>query len=225
MAFQFQPDSHSKHRLVRYFTVCEIIRYAELTHSLFHTNKQKTVLYFFKMSSTTTAVRPSPTACSNLYDTPIRDAVCAMPYSNKHIDYLRTCCKDAEVVSYYDDCGLYCLAQGQSVSDLIECLYDEGAKWEDVFCRGPESATATATGAGNILPSADASVVEESDSDDRDGDDNNDNDNNDNDNDDEDNKDGDDEDAKGAASSLHKHSKSSIFGLIVGLLLVGAVLP
>lgn len=129
------------------------------------------------MSRTTTTSSPSPTgACGNLYDTPIRDAVCAMPFSNTHIGYMSTCCKDAEVVSYYDDCGLYCQAKGQSVEDLIKCLYDEGAKWEDVFCRGSEQATAT--GDGKPLPSSDARVVDD---DEREQDDNDeDDDNNDN---------------------------------------------
>lgn len=89
---------------------------------------------------------------SNLYDTPIRDASCAMPYSSQHIDIMRKCCGDTEIKSYYDDCGLFCLAKGQSVADLAECLYDEGAKWEDVFCRG--KGEATVTGKGVPIPSA-----------------------------------------------------------------------
>lgn len=103
---------------------------------------------------------PSPTGrCGNLYDTPVRDAVCAMPYNESHIDYMSSCCRDADIVSYYDDCGLYCLAQGQSVEALSQCLYDEGAKWEDVFCRG--DVEATATGDGQPLASSSARVVED----------------------------------------------------------------
>ncbi|KPM39021.1 hypothetical protein AK830_g7546 [Neonectria ditissima] len=111
------------------------------------------------MSKTTTSVAASSTACSNLYDTPIKDAVCAMPYGGNHTDIMLSCCKDADVVSYYNDCGLYCLAIGQTVAELSDCLYGKGADWEDVFCRGNTSASATATGQVKIPASASASVV------------------------------------------------------------------
>ncbi|KAH6887418.1 hypothetical protein B0T10DRAFT_489773 [Thelonectria olida] len=111
------------------------------------------------MSSTSASATASSTACSNLYDTPVHDAVCAMPYGGNHTDIMSTCCKDAKVVSYYNDCGLYCLAKGQTVSDLVQCLYKNGAAWEDVFCRGNASASATATGEDKIPASASASVI------------------------------------------------------------------
>ncbi|KAK7431638.1 hypothetical protein QQZ08_001856 [Neonectria magnoliae] len=111
------------------------------------------------MSKTVTSVAASSTACRNLYDTPIQDAVCAMPYGGNHTELMLSCCKEADVVSYYNDCGLYCLAVDQSVADLSDCLYGKGAAWEDVFCKGNESATATATGKVKIPASASASIL------------------------------------------------------------------
>lgn len=111
-------------------------------------------------TATATATSSSSSAqCSNLYNTPVNDAACAMPYGGNHTDIMSACCKTAKVVSYYSNCGLYCLAKGQSVSDLSDCLYAKGADWGDVFCRGNSSATATATGEGKIAASASASVV------------------------------------------------------------------
>ncbi|KAI1084885.1 hypothetical protein F5B20DRAFT_576203 [Whalleya microplaca] len=111
------------------------------------------------MTSTTTSAVPTSSSCTNLYDTPVHDAVCAMPFGGNHTDIMSACCKDADVVSYYNNCGLYCLAIDQSVADLTKCLYGKGAAWGDVFCRGNETATATATGKGDIPASASASVV------------------------------------------------------------------
>ncbi|KAF7554622.1 hypothetical protein G7Z17_g2754 [Cylindrodendrum hubeiense] len=112
------------------------------------------------MSKTTTSVAATSTAaCSNLYDTPVRDAACAMPYGGNHTKIMLACCNDADVVSYYNDCGLYCLAVDQTVTDLSDCLYGKGAPWGDVFCKGNSSATATATGKVKIPASASASVI------------------------------------------------------------------
>ncbi|KAI1375818.1 hypothetical protein F4677DRAFT_101614 [Hypoxylon crocopeplum] len=101
---------------------------------------------------------PSSGCGAQLYDTPVQDAVCAMPAGGNHTDIMAACCGAADVVSYYDGCGLYCLAAGQSVADLTSCLFDHGAAYTDVFCRG--NTTATATGTGTALPtSAGASIV------------------------------------------------------------------
>lgn len=113
-------------------------------------------------SSLGSAKPTTSSACgTTLYDIPVQDAACAMPYGGNHTTLMLGCCKgDADVVSYADDCGLYCRASGQSVDDLTACLYGAGAAWEDVFCRG--NGTATATGASGAdataLPSG-ASVV------------------------------------------------------------------
>lgn len=111
------------------------------------------------MSSTTSSLAATATACANLYDTPVQDAACAMPYSRDHVDQMQSCCKNADVVSYYNNCGLYCLAQGQSVADLTDCLFKKGAAYQDVFCRGNTTATATETGSVKPPATASASVV------------------------------------------------------------------
>lgn len=108
-------------------------------------------------SSTTQA---SPACAAQLYNIPVQDASCAIPYdsSANATDIMSGCCNAAAVVSYYDNCGLYCLAEGQSVEDLTSCLMQSGAQPQNVFCRG--NVTATATGSSNeIPPSAQATVV------------------------------------------------------------------
>ncbi|TQN65385.1 hypothetical protein CSHISOI_10052, partial [Colletotrichum shisoi] len=119
------------------------------------------------------AAAPSTTACgSRLYDTPVQDRVCAMPYGGNHTDIMSACCRDADVVAYYDNCGLYCLALGQSIKDLQDCLFEQGAGYTDVFCRdnGNVNASATATGNQDQPPaSAQASVVASGGGDDKDG--------------------------------------------------------
>lgn len=181
------------------------------------------------MPTLTSSHSPAPTGkCGNLYDTPVRDAVCAMSYNQDSKAYMASCCNDADIISYYDDCGLYCLAKGQKVKELSRCLYDEGAKWEDVFCRGEEDATAT--GAGKPLASSDARVVDgdelkkakDSDKkDDKDDDKDDDNDNDKNDKNDKDDKDDeDDEDADSSAYRKLPEGKFKVVGLLIGLLVM-----
>lgn len=113
-------------------------------------------------ASSTAAVAsasPSSTCTVSLYEIPTSDAACAMPYGSNHTSIMTACCKGAAVVSYYNDCGLYCLAQGQDVAQLTSCLYQGGAAWQDVFCEGNSTATATQTGTGTLATSAGASVV------------------------------------------------------------------
>ncbi|KAI5855041.1 hypothetical protein GGS23DRAFT_590297 [Durotheca rogersii] len=105
-------------------------------------------------------VTPSSACGVRLFDTPVHDAVCAMPSSGNYTDVMAACCQNADVVSYYDGCGLYCLAAGQTVAELTACLFDRGAAYSDVFCRGEVNATATGAATGAVLPSdASASVV------------------------------------------------------------------
>ncbi|GKT64907.1 hypothetical protein ColTof4_07304 [Colletotrichum tofieldiae] len=114
-------------------------------------------------TGTAASATPSSTSVctSNLYDTPIQDRVCAMPYGGNHTDIMSNCCKDADVVAYYDNCGLYCLALDQSIKDLQDCLFEQGAGYTDVFCRDNGNVNASATATGNAQPpsSAQASVV------------------------------------------------------------------
>ncbi|KDN67733.1 hypothetical protein CSUB01_06729 [Colletotrichum sublineola] len=107
------------------------------------------------------AASSTPVCTSNLYDTPSQDRVCAMPLAGNHTAIMSACCRDADVVSYYDGCGIYCLALGQSVRDLQDCLFDQGAGYTAVFCRDNGDVNASATATGNVPPpaSAQASVV------------------------------------------------------------------
>ncbi|KAI4868796.1 hypothetical protein F4820DRAFT_88680 [Hypoxylon rubiginosum] len=114
------------------------------------------------MSTTTSLSAPAASTTSQcgatLYNIPVDDAACAMPSGGNHTDVLSACCGDADVVSYYDGCGLYCLAAGQTVDDLTTCLFTHGAGWSDVFCNKNGTSTATATDAA-LPTSAGASVV------------------------------------------------------------------
>lgn len=119
-----------------------------------------------------TSVSAVPTQCPLLYDTPVRDAACAVPYSKENIEHMKDCCNDAEVVAYYSNCGLYCLAQDQSVKDLTSCLFEKKIPYQNVFCRGNETATATGSRTADLAATASASVVAGgSDDDDNDDDD------------------------------------------------------
>ncbi|KAF9876764.1 hypothetical protein CkaCkLH20_05610 [Colletotrichum karsti] len=115
------------------------------------------------VASTTGSAAAAPTATSicsaNLYDSPTQDSNCAMPYGGNHTDIMKKCCKNADIVSYYDNCGLYCLALDQTVADLTKCLYDNGAADNAVFCRGNTTSSATGSANGQPPASASASVV------------------------------------------------------------------
>lgn len=93
-----------------------------------------------------------------LYDIPVQDAACAIAYGSNHTDIMSACCGSADVVAYLDNCGLYCLAEDQTVGDLTKCMLGKGAANGDVFCRGATNATATGAGDAASLTSG-ASVV------------------------------------------------------------------
>ncbi|RSL42943.1 hypothetical protein CEP53_011936 [Fusarium sp. AF-6] len=120
-------------------------------------------------TTTTTAAATATTACTNLYDSPNQDTTCAMPYTGNHTDIMKACCGDAQIVSYHNDCGLYCVALDQTVSDLADCLYKNGASWESVFCSVPKSVSsdvASKTKDAAVPASAQASVISGGDDDD-----------------------------------------------------------
>lgn len=75
----------------------------------------------------------------------MEDASCAIANEDDNRDIMKKCCKSAPVVAYNDDCAIYCLAMGQSVQDLTDCLFDEKIPWQGVWCYGNTTATATAT--------------------------------------------------------------------------------
>ncbi|KAJ9213300.1 hypothetical protein DTO166G4_5107 [Paecilomyces variotii] len=91
-----------------------------------------------------TAASSSAACGAKLYEIPIKDAACAVPSKDNYTDVMKECCKVASVHSYDNNCGLYCLAQEQSVGDLSSCLTSHGVKYGDAFCNTNSSATATA---------------------------------------------------------------------------------
>ncbi|WKT42368.1 hypothetical protein QSH57_007204 [Fusarium oxysporum f. sp. vasinfectum] len=96
------------------------------------------------MSSTTLSTASAvPTACTNLYDTPNQDNTCAMPFKDNHTEIMQKCCGDAKIVSYYNGCGLYCVALDQTIGELAKCLFSNGAPDADVFCSGSKKTTKT----------------------------------------------------------------------------------
>ncbi|KAF5651400.1 uncharacterized protein FTJAE_147 [Fusarium tjaetaba] len=100
------------------------------------------------MSSTTSSAAAQTSTCKggqNLYNTPVQNSLCAMPYGGNHTEIMTKCCGTADIVSYYDNCGIYCLASNKNVSQIVKCLYENGAAWEDVFCKGSGTASGTAT--------------------------------------------------------------------------------
>ncbi|KAJ6115333.1 hypothetical protein N7486_001111 [Penicillium sp. IBT 16267x] len=78
------------------------------------------------MSSTTTA------CTANVYQLPTTDAACAAVNTGN------------SPVKYDNDCGIYCLAQEQTVEKLLDCLQTTGNNYQDVFCNDSLNAIATA---------------------------------------------------------------------------------
>ncbi|PYH43012.1 uncharacterized protein BP01DRAFT_358989 [Aspergillus saccharolyticus JOP 1030-1] len=96
-------------------------------------------------TTTATATSASSASCTgNLYVLPVQDAACALPNTGNFSSVMAQCCSPATVTKYDDDCGLYCLAQGQTVKSLLACLQDQGAVTE-AFCSGNLTASATAS--------------------------------------------------------------------------------
>ncbi|KAI6087396.1 hypothetical protein F4821DRAFT_107515 [Hypoxylon rubiginosum] len=111
-------------------------------------------------TSSLSAAAATTTSCgAKTYDIPVADIACALPAGGNHTDVLSACCGNADVVSYYDGCGEYCLVVGQTVDDLTKCMFSHGAAYADVFCN-TELGNATATATDAALPtSAGASIV------------------------------------------------------------------
>jgi hypothetical protein len=79
-----------------------------------------------------------------------------MPMNSNYSAIMSTCCSSASVIEY-DDCDYYCLAQGQTVGDLAECLIkasEPGQVWCNTNANATATATATATGTGIVTLSA-----------------------------------------------------------------------
>ncbi|KAJ5296403.1 phenolpthiocerol synthesis polyketide synthase ppsB [Penicillium atrosanguineum] len=96
------------------------------------------------MTTTTTSVLATATACgASVYQIPMTDAACAAKISGNMTSVFDTCCKGDSPVKYDSDCGIYCLAQEQTVAELTDCLQSKSNNYRDVFCQGKQNATAT----------------------------------------------------------------------------------
>jgi hypothetical protein len=99
------------------------------------------------MSTTTTSVSATSTACGgSVWQLPTHDAACAAVIRGNVTDVMTQCCGDATPHKYDNDCGIYCLAQGQDVQKLQTCISSKSGNYNDVFCNAAQNATATATG-------------------------------------------------------------------------------
>lgn len=98
------------------------------------------------MSTTTTASSAAATCTGNRWVLPVQDAACGLPNSGNYSAVMDKCCGPAKVTKYDDDCGLYCLAQKQTVKELLNCIEDNSASTVhgEVFCSGNMTASATA---------------------------------------------------------------------------------
>ncbi|KAH7227197.1 uncharacterized protein BKA55DRAFT_527191 [Fusarium redolens] len=114
------------------------------------------------MPKTSTLAAASQTACADIYNTPNQDNVCAMFRKDNHTDIMQACCGEAKIITYSGDCGLYCVALGQTIDQLSKCLYDHGAPDEKgVWCSGNSKTTKTKD--ASIPATARATVVSDDD--------------------------------------------------------------
>ncbi|KAI1195836.1 hypothetical protein F5X97DRAFT_306904 [Nemania serpens] len=109
-------------------------------------------------SSTSSAASATPAPACKLYEIPTAEPGCAVSFGEAHQSAMAACCKPADVISYFNDCGLYCAAAGQTVEGLRDCLFDQRVAYPDVFCNAMLDATAT-DGSPSIPATASASVV------------------------------------------------------------------
>ncbi|KAJ5960669.1 uncharacterized protein N7479_007819 [Penicillium vulpinum] len=97
-------------------------------------------------TSTTSGASATGTACAaRVWQIPTTDAACAAVVSGNMTDVMESCCKRAKIFKYDNDCGIYCLAQGQEVNELQSCLTNRRGNDHVVFCNAASNATATAT--------------------------------------------------------------------------------
>ncbi|KAK5633310.1 hypothetical protein RRF57_009024 [Xylaria bambusicola] len=165
-------------------------------------------------SGSTPSATPSSACGVNLYDIPISEPGCAVAFSSAHQDAMEACCKSADVISYYDNCGLYCVAADQTIKELQDCLFGEKVAYNEVFCNAQNNATATNTDP-DIPATASASVVS--------GGDDNDNNNSDGDNSNNDGNGTKPSNTDSAAPRLAPGMSVSKTGLTIGALLFSAI--
>ncbi|KAH7252679.1 hypothetical protein BKA59DRAFT_475107 [Fusarium tricinctum] len=119
-------------------------------------------------TTTTTSLAPLSSSCTGVFNTPNQDNVCAMIYKDNATDIMSKCCGDAQLVAYQNDCGVYCVAIDQTIVELGDCLFANGAPDANVFCSGNK--TTTKTEDAKVPASAQASVIDGDDDDDKDDD-------------------------------------------------------
>ncbi|CAG9947109.1 unnamed protein product [Clonostachys rosea f. rosea IK726] len=118
-------------------------------------------------TSSSSSAAPTSQCAAVLYSQPgeNNDIVCGVPYQQEYIGFMEDCCKGADVVSYYNNCGLSCLIVDQTVGDFKNCM-NKVHKVPDQFpfCSGNSTDDSRkATGTKIDLPaSLTASVVGDS---------------------------------------------------------------
>jgi hypothetical protein len=95
-------------------------------------------------TTTTSAMSTSTSTCgATVYQLRVTDAACGAKLSGNMSTVFDTCCKGDNPVKY-NDCGIYCLAQQQTVKELSDCIMSKANNYRDVSCEGKQNATATA---------------------------------------------------------------------------------
>ncbi|KAF7174576.1 hypothetical protein CNMCM6106_009204 [Aspergillus hiratsukae] len=84
-------------------------------------------------TSTSTGASAAATCTGNRWILPVQDIACALPASGNYTSIMDQCCPPAAVTTYNDGCDLYCLAQGHSMGELLDCIKANGGT-RDVFC-------------------------------------------------------------------------------------------
>ncbi|KAJ5152697.1 uncharacterized protein N7482_009175 [Penicillium canariense] len=97
------------------------------------------------MPATKATTTAASTACiGNIYELPnVTDAACGGPVTGNMTSAFDSCCKGNSPVQYDNDCGIYCLAQEQTVGELTTCL-EQKSGTNSIFCNQRSNATATA---------------------------------------------------------------------------------
>ncbi|CAG8072783.1 unnamed protein product [Penicillium salamii] len=126
-----------------FFLFCPLVR---LLTNLRPPPPTSEAAYSTEMSTTTSSVSATSTACgSGVWQIPTTDAACAAKIRGNVTDVMDQCCGDASTHKYENDCGIYCLAQGQDIKKLQNCITSKSGNFNDVFCNAALNATATAT--------------------------------------------------------------------------------
>ena len=69
------------------------------------------------------------------------------------------CCDPASVQETDTGCNYYCLAQEQSVNDLVNCSTANGASHSEVICNAPLDATAMASVTASDIGTGKATLI------------------------------------------------------------------